>query len=75
MAEHGVQGVAVAFRRGGERADVGVAGRNVFGDAQGGRYPQAPRRGQVQHLLQIHPAARVRSSAREASSFRFTIVS
>jgi hypothetical protein len=58
MAEYGVQGIAVAPRRGGQRTDVGVAGGDVLSDAQGSRDMQAPRCGQVQHLLQVHPIPR-----------------
>src|SRR5436309_1037807 len=37
-----------------EGGDAGVSGGDVLGDAQRGGNPQAPRRGQVQHLLEVY---------------------
>jgi hypothetical protein len=44
-----MEGVAVAASRCGEFGDTGAARGDVFGDAQGRGYVQAPRGGQVQH--------------------------
>ena len=49
-----MQGVGVAAGRGGEVGDIVVTGGDVLGDAQRGGHPQAPRRGQVQHLLEVY---------------------
>ena len=56
MAEHGVQRVRVAAGRRGQAGDVGVAGGDEVRQAQGGGDHQAPRRGQVEHPLQVDVA-------------------
>ena len=47
MPQDALQGLAVRSRRGGERVDIGGAGRQVIGDAQRDGDVQAPRRGEI----------------------------
>ena len=54
VAQHGVQGIAIAAGRGGQVGDVVVTLGDEVGDAQGRGDHQAPGRGQVEHLVEVH---------------------
>jgi hypothetical protein len=54
LAKDGVQRGGITAGRLGQRGDVVVAVLDQLRQAQRGGHPQAPRRSQVEHLLEVH---------------------
>jgi hypothetical protein len=54
VSEYRVESVLVAARRHGQVVDLFVPGFDVLGDPQRGRHVQAPRRPQVEEVVQVN---------------------